>query len=206
RLKSEVAAILKTAASGDDFKTAKYKISELQQRMEDLRNTNLNVQQENARLKKMLAQMNQPNAKNSLTISREPAQSQPGGIATFTAAEMNLVAVKPEITEEDVFNTQRNIMGSFALKHTINFDNSEVWVVVTQPDGKVLQKSAWESGSFTSAEGKKIYSLKMTFGYTKGEAKKLNFTITTEKFQRGNYTMQIYNNGIIIGRFSKMLT
>lgn len=217
RLKDELATILKNPTSNDDFKTAKQKISELQKKMEELRSTSSDVEAENARLYKLLAQINKDRRagaqnvqyveSNANVITNTKEIPEKAYITPSSTAELSLTAVKDDDDEEqDVFSTQRKIVGSFALKHSINLDNSEVMVVVIQPNGQVLQKSAWESGSFQSHDGKKIYSLKMSFGYTRGEIKRFSFSIVTDKFTKGNYTMQLYNNGILIGRITKTLS
>ena len=212
RLKDELATLLKNPTSNDDFKTAKQKISELQQRMEELRSTSSEVEQENARLYKLLAQINKDHkqvAQNVQYVESTPPNNKESSektIAPFSSSELSLTAVKDEDNDEqDVFSTQRKINGAVALRHTMDI-NSEVMVVVIQPNGQVLQKSAWESGAFQTHDGKKIYSVKMSFGYAKGESKKFAFTITTDKFIKGNYTMQIYNNGVLIGRLTKVLS
>ena len=217
RLKDELVTLLKTPSSNDDFKTAKQKINELQQRMEELRSTSADVEEENSRLYKLVAQINKDRRNtaniqyletktNNITKSTiEDVANK--NIIPFSSMELNISAVKDEESEEaDVFNSQKKIVGSFALKHALNFEQSEVMVVVIQPNGLVLQKSAWESGSFQSQDGKKIYSLKMIFGYNRGEAKRFSFSIVTDKFSRGNYTMQLFNNGILIGKLTKLLS
>jgi hypothetical protein len=78
-------------------------------------------------------------------------------------------------------------------------------VVVLRPDNKVLQTSAWESGRFETKEGTKIYSCKIKFEYTKGENKKLSFSLNSDKSQKGTYTLQVYYNGSMIGRMTKTL-
>ena len=75
-----------------------------------------------------------------------------------------------------------------------------------QPDGRVLKNSEWDSGSFNTPDGKKIYSYKLSFNYAKGEQKQLLFSLKADKYQKGNYTMQVYYNGIMIGRVSKTLS
>lgn len=215
RLKDELAILLKNPESNDDFKSAKQKISVLQQRMDALRNTSSDVEDENTRLKKLLAQLStdrQPAARNAQYVENNTAVNKSKNVTekvyptSFSASEMNLTAVRDDESEEqDVFSTQRKILGSFSLKHPTNLDYSEIMIIITQPNGKILQKSTWESGAFQSKDGKKIYSLKMGFGYTRGEPKKFSFSIIAEKFTKGNYTMQIYNNGILIGRMIKVL-
>ncbi len=216
KLKDELNILLKSPAANDDFKVAKQKINELQQKMVELRSTSIGIERENARLHKIIESLNKGqvaenpaaennNGTNASYVSRTVETNAPA--IPFTSSELNLTAVKDEeADEEDIFSTQKKIVGSFALKNSINFDNSEVIIVVTQPNGQVLQKSSWESGSFQSPDGKKIYSLKMSFGYTRGEAKKISFLIQTDKFTRGNYTMQIYNHGKVIGKITRLLS
>lgn len=216
KLKDELSVLLKKPAADDDFKLAKQKINELQRKMLELRSTSIGIERENARLQKIIeslskGQINDNTAAENFratTISSPGRDPEAKAITNpFTSSELNLTAVKDEETDgDDMFNTQKKIVGSFAVKNSINFENSEIIVVVTQPNGQVLQKSSWESGSFQSPDGKKIYSLKMSFGYTRGEAKKLTFLIQTDKFTRGNYTMQIYNHGKVIGRITRLLS
>ena len=218
RLKDELAHLLKNPTSNDDFKVAKQKVSELQQKMEELRTTSADIEQENARLYKILDQINKerhPEAQNVQYIESAPLSS-PGNpardipekttAAPFSSNELSLSAVNDDTADEqDPFSTQRKIIGSFTLTNPVDQHNSEVLVVVLQPNGQVLQKSAWESGSFQTQDGKKVYSLKMMVDCTRGEAKKLTFSIATDKFTRGNYTLQLYNNGVLIGKITKLL-
>jgi regulator of replication initiation timing len=213
RLKDELATLLKNPSSNDDFKTAKQKINELQQKMQELRNTSTDVEQENARLYKLLAQINKDRktnatqgVQNTQYVEGNKAAEKPY-IPAFTTSEMSLASAKADEDEEqDVFSTQKKITGSFAVRNNMDLSNSEVMVVIIQPNGQVLQKSAWESGSFQSNDGKKIYSCKMSFPYSKGEVKKFSFSLNSEKFIKGNYTMQVYHNGMLIGRITKMLS
>ena len=78
-------------------------------------------------------------------------------------------------------------------------------VVVLQPDGKVIRNSAWESGVFETRDGKKIYSRKLLFDAT-GNEKQLNFSLNPDRFLKGEYTMQIWYNGSMIGKMSRILS
>ncbi len=216
KLKDELNVLLKSPAADDDFKVAKRKINDLQTKMVELRSTSISIERENARLHKIIETLNKgkvaeasmPEGYSGTNTNNVLRNAEQRTIAIpYTSSELNLIAMKTEESEEaDLFNTQKKILGSFALKNSVNFDNSEVIIVVTQPNGQVLQKSSWESGSFQSPDGKKIYSLKLNFDYTRGEAKKISFLLETDKFTRGNYTMQIYNNGKVIGKITRLLS
>jgi regulator of replication initiation timing len=213
RLRDELAVLLKTPASSDDFKLASKKITELQDRIKELTNTSAEIQQENSKLYKLLAQLN----KERKPVAQSVPHTDNGTVASsienevsrilFSTAEMSLAAVKDdEAGEQDMFSNQRKIIGSFALTNTVDMHNAEVMIVIIQPNGQVLQKSAWESGAFQTTDGKKIYSLKLLVDYTRGEAKKLTFSISTDKFLPGTYNMQLYNKGSMIGKLTRTLS
>lgn len=113
----------------------------------------------------------------------------------FTAEELKLEKVVSRNNDN-----YTELIGSFTL-FNISPDkvNSDIMIVVTKPDGKVLQKSNWESGAFTTEHGKKIYSYKMRVEQGKGEIKKLTFSLHADKNETGTFTFQIYHNGFLIG-------
>jgi hypothetical protein len=81
-----------------------------------------------------------------------------------------------------------------------------MYIIVTQPNGQILKFSVWESGSFdTRNEGKKDYTLKIHFGYEKGETKPLLYSLNADSYEKGTYNLQIYHNGIRIGQTSTQL-
>ena len=68
----------------------------------------------------------------------------------------------------------------------------------------IVQAHLWTD--HITPEGKKIYSTKLRFDYTQGEAKQLLFSLTADKFQQGNYILNIYQNGKLIGKIVKTLS
>ncbi|MEO5967096.1 MAG: hypothetical protein ABIP68_09765 [Ferruginibacter sp.] len=113
------------------------------------------------------------------------------------------------ISEIDLSKSKSNstnnleLVGTFAVKSSSqNNKSTDIMVVVTQPDGKVVQKSNWESGSFNSQEGKKIYSCKFKIEGDLKETKKFKFTLPADQSIQGNYSIQLYNNGQRIGSSS----
>jgi hypothetical protein len=96
------------------------------------------------------------------------------------------------------------ISGGFNIKNnTASITNAELYIVVLQPNGKILQNSSWETGSFETTEGRKLYSKKIFINSNKGETKRLNFSVGANDLQSGNYTLQLYLNGKIIGKTVK---
>lgn len=111
---------------------------------------------------------------------------------------------------ERVVNTGKNeesmeLVGSFLLQNNSNRTaNDDLMIVVIQPNGKVLQKSAWESGTFQALSGKKIYSCKLSIeNLTPGKNKIVTFSLQGDKTLPGIYTVEIYQRGILIGNLYK---
>ena len=108
--------------------------------------------------------------------------------------------------ETSAADQAKKLVGSFTVTNSSQVPNAEMLVVVVQPDGRVLKNSEWDAGSFTTQEGKKLYSYKLNFTYSRGEPKRLNFSLRADKYQKGNYTMQLYYNGLMIGKAVKTLS
>jgi hypothetical protein len=77
---------------------------------------------------------------------------------------------------------------------------------VLRPNGKAGQNSAWDAGTFYTPEGIKIYTNKISVSFEKDEEKQLHFSLSWANLKKGNYTVLIYSNGLIIGRLIKSLS
>ncbi len=207
KLKTEINSLLKDSSSSiADLELARYKIRELQLRVDDLKTRNIDVEKENKRLRTLLEQFAVNN--NSVTTS--------GGIATnerplnstspiFSASDLKLSAANDADTEVASADDAEKFIGSLVVRNSLVQGMGEVMLVLIQPDGKVL-RNAWESGSFDTDGGKKIYSRKIKFDYNKGEFRRINFSVPADNIQKGTYTLQVYNNGKVIGRVAKVVS
>lgn len=86
---------------------------------------------------------------------------------------------------------------------TDTVENGEIFVVITQPNGRVLMNSPWESGVFEVPEGQKIYTGKLYFNPSKHH---LNFSMETTTLRNGTYTVSIYYEGKVLGMFKKTIS
>ena len=215
RLRGEISEILKNKNANNNFAAAKQKIGELQTKVSDLKDKNQIVDKENNKLLDVVNDMvrtDKPPAKKSLSASMgqnmEPEKMSP--VSAFTAFDMRLAAIN-NADDKETETTSAEKTDKFTGAFTVtNFNsqltNAEMMVVVLKPDGKVLKGSGWDSGTFTTPDGKKDYSYKFNFTYTRGEAKRLAFSLKGSTLSKGNYTMEVYHNGIMIGRTVKTLS
>jgi len=212
RLRTEIVALLRNrnTNNNNNFTVARQKINELQNKVDDLKDKNLVVDNENKKLYEVLNQISKH--EKQADNNARPASPERGvpAYSLFTASALRLSAVSntdEKETETNVAEKTDKLNGSFTV---VNFNsqltNAEMMVVVVKPDGRVLKGSSWDSGTFTTAEGKKIYSYKFNFTYSRGEAKRLLFSLKSAALMPGNYTMEVYQNGQVIGRMVKTLS
>lgn len=215
QLRNEIKTILTDRSSTVDIKMAGQKIIELQGRIAALRSTNLDVERENQRLYALLKQLTNDEKTTRPFAVKVAGESKSvikksSGNDVFLLSELRFSAIQSDDNRElETNKTEQTekLFGSFKVRNK-NIQNSiaEIMVVVLQPDGKVLQNSPWDAGTFDTPEGKKIYSAKLRFEYNPGEAKQLLFSLTADRYQQGNYTLHIYQNGKLIGRMVKTLS
>ncbi|MES2430140.1 MAG: hypothetical protein V4556_04330 [Bacteroidota bacterium] len=208
KLRNDIAGLLKDNSSIEDLNLAKQKIDELQMKVAELSTKNVDIEKENKRLNDMLAQLMKnasPATQNTKQVNTIERTTTNNADPFFTASDLRLTANNENNNEVSSADDAEKFSGTFALKNNANLNNAEVMVVIVQPDGRVL-KNAWESGSFETTDGKKVYTRKLKFDYTKGEIKKLNFSLDADNIQKGNYTMQIYNKGKLIGKATKTVS
>lgn len=216
KLQNEISGILKNRNSNKaDLNLAKDKINELQQKVDDLRNQNTAMEDERIRLTGILEQLNndmkdlEQNAKK-LNEENKTLIEKINLASVFVASEVKLIPITvkndKELETNDARKTTKLII-SFTVQNNISESpNAEVIIIVTQPNGQVLQNSAWDGGIFeTKNGGRKTYSLKLKFEYQKGEAKHLIFSLNADDYEKGNYSLQIYHNGLLIGKAIKTL-
>lgn len=210
RLKNEINSLLRDSSSVADLQLAMQKIKQLQLRVMELSNRNTDIEKENRRLRSLLEQLTAGGndagrtADEPVTV-KAAAPAFSSNDAVFSAAELRLAAADENNTEVNSAEMTDRFIGSLTVRNSLNQGNSEVMLVLIQPDGRVL-RSAWESGSFDTESGRRIYSRKIRFDYSKGEARRLEFSLPLDSCQKGTYTLQVYSKGRLIGKASKMVS
>jgi myosin heavy subunit len=84
--------------------------------------------------------------------------------------------------------------------------STDIYVLVIGPDGKAITTSS-STGLFTTREeGDKSYTAKLPVEFETAKTKNVNFSfVPGSTFQQGNYKIQIYQNGFLIGEGTKEL-
>lgn len=205
KLKNEIAEILKNKSSSKDMSEASEKIGQLQKSVDELRSKNDEVARENMRLNKVLKQLIKENKSPQRKIKTVEKVNYTGPLSVLVS-HLSFKGV----TESDNNERETNIAaqtvkltGSFLLSAKPTNTSTSIYVVIVKPDGNTLLNSSWQSGTFETSSGRQTYSALIHFDNVKDNNNRLQFTIDARNFQKGKYAMQIYHDGIMIGRLVK---
>jgi len=217
KLRTEIGTILKRKnLTQSDLAEAKTMIDDLQNRIDDLKTENTSLADERAKLSNVLAQLNgemnslQQNMQRVSAENKELTQKI-NDASIFIASEVKFAAVTVKDQKETETTQQKKaskFVTSFTVQNNIiSVDNAEVVVVISDPAGKPLNTEVWDAGSFeTKTDGRKIYTRKVKFDYSKGETKHLIFSLEPDSFEKGTYKLSLYHNGVRIGETSWKLS
>ncbi len=214
-LRDEIATLLANPTDIEGLSVAQQKIGTLQSKVDELRRQNLAIQQENKRLGILLDKLAKvedsgndviTEAKTVITEQKQtPEKPNPSGVLTIS--DLNIVGLTNDdinLTETDLADNLFRFSGSFLVRNNLSQNAfGEVMVVIVQPNGKVLQSSSWDSGTFETKDGRKIYTSKVKFDCNKGELKKIPFSVSANQYEKGNYQALLYQNGNLITKISK---
>lgn len=210
KLRTEIGGILKRKnLTQSDLAEAKTMIDDLQLRIDDLKIENTSLSDERAKLSNVLAQLNgemnslQQNMQRVSAENKELTQKI-NDASIFIASEVKFAAVtvkdQKEIETMQLKKASKFVTSFTVQNNILDMANAEVVVVVTDPAGKPLNTEVWDAGSFdTKTDGRKIYTRKVRFEYSKGEAKHLIFSLEPNNFEKGTYRLSLYHNGVRIG-------
>jgi hypothetical protein len=216
-LKTEIAALLKkNGAKKEDIELAGRKTTQLQQLVAGLNKENKNVAVDKKHEDPLPGDLNNTLVKKQQPDNQIPVQennSSPektSGTSLFTVSEIKFtpIALKDdkEVETNQAGSADKLIISFVVQNNSTSYANAEIFAIITQPDGKVVQTDAWDAASISTHDyGKKAYTRKMKFEYLKGETKQLQATISPWDYEKGNYTLQVFHNGYLIGQAVKIL-
>lgn len=84
-----------------------------------------------------------------------------------------------------------------------------IYTIIYKPNGEIVSFENKPAGTFLHQGKKMKYSDELSFDYTSGVEKTLEFAWDNEDFERGNYTIEVYeknnNDAVLIGKTIKSL-
>jgi hypothetical protein len=216
-LKTEIAALLrKNGAKKEDIELAGRKTTQLQKLVAGLNKENIEAKNDKriesplpGDLNNTLVKKQQPDNQLAQQETNSSPEKTPGS-TLFTVSEIKFtpVAIKDdrEVETNQAESANKLIISFVVQNNATSYANAEVFAIITQPDGKVVQTDVWDAASIPTHDyGKKPYTRKMKFEYQKGETKQLQATISPGDYEKGNYTLQVFHNGYLVGQAVKIL-
>ena len=122
--------------------------------------------------------------------------------STFSASNIAMTPLKQKGDKEKETTTAKRVdklVISFDVENRITKSGpADMYIIVTAPDGKVVSEAT--GGTFTTREeGDKSFTSKLTVPYEQGKRQNVQLPLTQDKFQVGDYKIQVYHNGFKIG-------
>ncbi len=217
RLRNEIATILKkNNVKKEDLDLARSKAVQLQQLVSELQSRNSTIEEEKQQIASVLDKVNiqvkgLETTNQQLDQQNKVLTEKVNLASTFVASEIKFSPVTVKNDKEVETGSAKKaskLVVSFAVQNNINqYENADVYIIVTQPDGRILENNdVWEKSTITTTTGARLsYTRKVRFDYQKGETKRLLFSLNADEYLKGTYTLQIYHNGNMIGQVMKVL-
>ena len=217
KLKSEINSILKKKnASQAELARAKGLIDELNTKIEGLEAEVVRLTGENQTLTTEKATLTVE--RDSLQTNLVTTQSEKKVLeetvdvgSTFSASNIAITPINEKNggKEKETTSAKRvdKLVVSFDVENRITKSGpADMYVMVTAPDGKVISTEPTGAGTFTTREeGDKAFTSKITVNYEQGTRQNVQVPLYQEKFQTGDYKIQVYHNGFKIGESVRTL-
>jgi hypothetical protein len=215
--KTEIRSILnKKNATAAELSRAKTliaslndRISGMEQQIAQLTQDNTNLTQDKATLTQEKEVLNQN--LTATTATKDSLVQKVDVASTLNASNIDIKPIKVRSGgKEKVTTTAKRVdklVISFDVSNRIAVPGmTDVYVCVIGPDGKPVSNQALNSGTFTTREeGDKAFTTKLPVDIETAKKKNVQFSFAPGDFQQGNYKIQIYQNGFLIGEGTREL-
>ncbi|MEP6926982.1 MAG: hypothetical protein ABI834_05060 [Ginsengibacter sp.] len=185
------------------------KITGMEQQVAQLTQDNQNLTQDKVVLTQEKEKLNQD--LTTTTTTKDSLAKKVDVASTLNASNISITPVDVKHNgKEKVTSTAKRVnklVISFDVNNRIAQSGmTDVFVCVTGPDGKPISTQALGSGTFsTREEGDKAFTTKLPVDIETAKKKNVQFGFAPGNFQKGNYTIKIYQNGFLIGEGTREL-
>ena len=195
-LRNEIAAILTiNNITKEDLRRAEEKIKQLQQRLSNTTTTTVVD--------------TRPSATTSIANNKTDVPTKQEAVnEVFSASGVSVRAIQGDGKDQITLNAASASSLAIACvvqNRTTSFTDTEVYMVLTDPSGEVVQDDPWQSGMFTTGNDRIPYTRKAKLAYSKGDNSRIAMNLKLPEYEKGMYSVQFYHNGVRIGRTSLRL-
>lgn len=217
KLKNEINGILrKKNATQSELDHAKQLITQLNEKVAGLEAEVTRLNGENQQLIASNTQLS--TEKETLTQNLATTQTEKDELAktvdvgsTFSASNIQITPINDKKNgREKVTTTAKRVdklVVTFDVENRIAKSGpTDMYVMVTAPDGKVITDETLGSGTLTTRnDGDRTYTKKVSIDYEQGTTKKIDVSLPQKDFKTGDYKIEIYQNGFKIGEGTRSL-
>lgn len=185
------------------------KINGLEQQIAQLTQENQNLTTANQTLTQEKEQLNQN--LTATTATKDSLASKVDIASTLNASNITITPINVRKSGKEKVTTKAKRVDK--LEISFDVDNritqsgqTDLYVCVVGPDGKPITAQTLNSGTFNTREdGSKSYTTIVPINFETSKKQNVKFSFAPGKFQQGNYTIEIYQNGFLIGEGTKSL-
>lgn len=210
KLKNEINSIMRNKnATAGDLRRARTLISSLNEKISGLEAEVARLMGENQQLATTNTVLTQE--KDQLTTDlqtttqiKEELTQKVDVASTFSASNFNIRGIDEKGNgkekETDKAKKVNKLMVSFDVENRIAPSGpADMYVIVTAPNGQVINNVATGSGVLTTRnDGERTFTAKAAIDYEQGTRKTVSVPLRQEKFQTGDYKIEVYHNGFKI--------
>lgn len=215
KVKAEIRSILnKKNATAAELTRAKTLIASLNEKISSMEADIAQLKQDNQLLTNdnVALKQERENLTKDLTATKEVKQALEKKVdiaSTLNASNIVITPINVKSNGKEKVSTTAKRVDKFVVSFDV--DNriiqpgtTDVYVVVLGPDGKAINTSA---ETFTTRDEVTMpFTAKMPVDLETAKKKNVEFAfVPGSNFVQGNYTVQIYQNGFLIGQGSKEL-
>ena len=146
------------------------------------------------------------------TVVKQDLEKKVDIASTLNASNIAITAIDIKKNGKEKVTTTAKRVDKLVISFDVNnriiqTGSTDVYVCVIGPDGKPISVDKLGSGTFTTREdGDKPFTAKVLVDLETAKKKNVEFAFTPgANFQKGNYTIQIYQNGFKIGEGTREL-
>lgn len=218
KMKTEIRSILnKKNATAQELSRARNLIAQLNGKISDLESQVAVLTQQNDSLRQNVVVLTNEKATlsrnlDSTIVIKTVLEKKVDVASTLNADNITITPLKVRKNgkekESTVAKRVDKLLVSFDVNNRIiQSGTTDLYVVVIGPDGKPITTTASSNDTFTTREdGNKSFTAKLPVDLETAKTKNVQFAFAPgSHFQQGNYKIQIYQNGFLIGEKTREL-
>lgn len=218
KTKNEIRSILnKKNATAAELSKAKNLIASLNDKITGMEQQVAQLTQENQSLNQDKVALTQDKEKltqdlTTTTATKDSLVQKVDVASTLNASNIAITPIDVKHSGKEKVTAKAKHVDKLVISFDVNnriaqSGETDVFVCVIGPDGKPISVQSLNSGTFTTREeGDKAFTAKLPVEIETAKSKSVQFAFEPgSNFQRGNYTIKIYQNGFLIGQGTREL-